>query len=332
MALTQLGLPYPIFTDLDGTPLDGGLVYIGLADDNPETNPILVYYDQELTQVAPQPLRTVNGYVMRNGSPAILYSDDTFSVTVRNKNGVLVLYAAQSFGFLPGGGLRSQNNLSDVDSAATSLVNLGLTATATELNHTDGVTSNIQTQLDSKQATVPTQDQTTWDAGTDTTESLISPAKLSGAVIQSGQWTPNLVNESNVGYTAGSTPLTQIGTYFRIGDLVFANFQFSTKGDTTDKPPDADRAYVSGLPFLGEFGPYPSVLAFSSVLGSIPSASLASVGTSSFLLSSIGPYVALWKSNDMTNNGPGHLLFSDLPAIGTDYSLRSRIIYVADNS
>ena len=34
--------------------------------------------------------------------------------------------------------------------AATTLSNLGLTATATELNYTDGVTSNIQTQLDSK--------------------------------------------------------------------------------------------------------------------------------------------------------------------------------------
>lgn len=37
-------------------------------------------------------------------------------------------------------------------SAATTLTNLGLTATATELNYTDGVTSAIQTQLDAKQA------------------------------------------------------------------------------------------------------------------------------------------------------------------------------------
>lgn len=181
MALTQLGSPYPVFTDLDGTPLDGGFVYFGVADDNPETAPILVYYDQELTQVAPQPLRTVNGYVMRNGAPAILYADDTFSVTVRNRRGALVIYAARSFGFLPGGGLRSQNNLSDVDSAAASLVNLGVTATAAELNFSDGVTSNIQTQLDGK-ADDTTQDQSTWNTGTSTVESLISPSKLFGAV------------------------------------------------------------------------------------------------------------------------------------------------------
>ena len=40
------------------------------------------------------------------------------------------------------------NNLSDLASAPTALTNLGLTATATELNYTDGVTSSIQTQLD----------------------------------------------------------------------------------------------------------------------------------------------------------------------------------------
>lgn len=41
--------------------------------------------------------------------------------------------------------------LDDADAAAQ-LVTLGLTATATEINYTDGVTSSIQTQLDGKQA------------------------------------------------------------------------------------------------------------------------------------------------------------------------------------
>ena len=46
--------------------------------------------------------------------------------------------------------LQANNNLSDIGSATDSLVNLGLTATAAELNYTDGVTSAIQTQLDLK--------------------------------------------------------------------------------------------------------------------------------------------------------------------------------------
>ena len=50
-------------------------------------------------------------------------------------------------------GITSANNLSDVESAATSIINLGITATATELNYSDGVTSNVQTQLDTKATT-----------------------------------------------------------------------------------------------------------------------------------------------------------------------------------
>ena len=48
--------------------------------------------------------------------------------------------------------LSISTNLSDLADADVALVNLGLTATATELNYTDGVTSNIQTQLDTKLA------------------------------------------------------------------------------------------------------------------------------------------------------------------------------------
>lgn len=80
-----------------------------------------------------------------------------------------------------------------------------LTATVAELNYTDGVTSNIQTQLDAKangsttltagtgltgggdlsaNRTISgvTQDQATWEAGTSTTESLVSPAKVKAAI------------------------------------------------------------------------------------------------------------------------------------------------------
>jgi len=47
-------------------------------------------------------------------------------------------------------GLSKSNNLSDLLNTTTALTNLGFTATITELNYTDGVTSNIQTQLDAK--------------------------------------------------------------------------------------------------------------------------------------------------------------------------------------
>lgn len=102
MALTQLAPPYPIFTDKNGDPLDNGYLYFGEASKNPETNPIQVYYDINLTQPAAQPIRTSNGYVMRNGSPALIYANDEFSVTVRDKSGSLVIYSPVGYGIAPG--------------------------------------------------------------------------------------------------------------------------------------------------------------------------------------------------------------------------------------
>ena len=103
MSLTQLAPPYPIFTDKDGSPLDNGYLYFGEINKNPETNPIQVYYDTAFTQPAAQPLRTSNGYVMRNGSPALVYASTQFSVTVRDKNNALVIYSPVGYGIDPEG-------------------------------------------------------------------------------------------------------------------------------------------------------------------------------------------------------------------------------------
>lgn len=101
MPLTQLAPPYPIFTDKNGDPLDAGYLYFGEVNKNPEANPIQVYYDRGLTQPVAQPVRTSNGYVMRNGSPALIYADGEFSVTVRNKNSELVIYSPVGYGVVP---------------------------------------------------------------------------------------------------------------------------------------------------------------------------------------------------------------------------------------
>ena len=102
MALTQLAPPYPIFTDKSGDPLDNGYLYFGVVDLNPETNPIQVYYDSTFTQPVAQPIRTSNGYVMRNGAPALIYAGSQFSVTVRDKNSDLVIYSPVGYGIDPG--------------------------------------------------------------------------------------------------------------------------------------------------------------------------------------------------------------------------------------
>jgi hypothetical protein len=101
MALTQVTGPYPIFTDLDGTPLDDGYLYIGEVNQDPETNPVQVYWDSALTIAATQPIRTNNGYAYRNGTPALIYTAGAFSITIRNKREEFVLYSPVGYGFDP---------------------------------------------------------------------------------------------------------------------------------------------------------------------------------------------------------------------------------------
>lgn len=89
--------PFPVFTDAAGIPLQDGYVYIGTANTNPITNPITVYWDEAGTQPAAQPIRTINGYMSRNGSPGVAYaSANDFSILVRDKNSRLVFASPRS--------------------------------------------------------------------------------------------------------------------------------------------------------------------------------------------------------------------------------------------
>lgn len=86
--------PFPFFTDTTGTPLEGGFIYIGQSNLNPETAPVNVFWDAALTIPAAQPIRTIGGYPSRAGSPSRVYvSADSYSITVRNKNRVLIFSA-----------------------------------------------------------------------------------------------------------------------------------------------------------------------------------------------------------------------------------------------
>lgn len=84
---------YPIFTDIDGQPLEDGYVWIGTANLDPQTNPINVYWDAALTLPAAQPIRTLAGYPANSGTPARLYVNSDYSIRVMNKNGSTVYSA-----------------------------------------------------------------------------------------------------------------------------------------------------------------------------------------------------------------------------------------------
>lgn len=91
MAALSIQVPYPVFYDRDGQPLDNGNIYIGVANLDPVTNPLTVYYDEALTITASQPLVTSGGYVYRNGTPTQLYVNaNDFSITVNDSKNLLV--------------------------------------------------------------------------------------------------------------------------------------------------------------------------------------------------------------------------------------------------
>ena len=93
MSALSIQPPYPIFTETDGQPLEDGYIWIGAANLDPQVNPINVYFDAALTIPAGQPIRTINGYPSRNGTPARLYVNSDYSIRVMNRNGSAVYSA-----------------------------------------------------------------------------------------------------------------------------------------------------------------------------------------------------------------------------------------------
>lgn len=90
---SEVTSPFTVFFDRSGQPLDNGYVYIGTAGINPEVSPITVYWDTSLTTTAAQPIRTLNGYPSRSGSPGSIFIDTSltsYSIVVRDRTGALV--------------------------------------------------------------------------------------------------------------------------------------------------------------------------------------------------------------------------------------------------
>ena len=87
---SPIQLPFPMFFDSDGAPLDRGYVYIGISGLNPISNPQQVFSDVGLTTPMIGPLRTSAGYVVYNGSPACPYVAGDYSMVVQDQRGKVV--------------------------------------------------------------------------------------------------------------------------------------------------------------------------------------------------------------------------------------------------
>jgi hypothetical protein len=97
--MAAITAPLPQFFDRDGTPLDGGEIWIGLPNLNPEASNAAVYWDAAMTQPAAMPLATINGSIARAGTPALVYIGGDYSVLVRDRQKRQVYYAANSADF-----------------------------------------------------------------------------------------------------------------------------------------------------------------------------------------------------------------------------------------
>jgi hypothetical protein len=173
MSALSIQPTYPIFTDIDGQPLEDGYIWIGQANLDPQGNPIQVYWDAALTILAAQPIRTRGGYPVNSGTPARLYVNSDYSIRVMNRNGSTVYSAPTATERL--GNLISFNDISGTLGSDRVEYNQGspgaldrtvedrlqdyvsimdfipenLHATVRDFNNTTDVTIYIQTAMDS---------------------------------------------------------------------------------------------------------------------------------------------------------------------------------------
>jgi len=117
----QIISPYPNFLDSNGNALDFGKLYLGVADDNPVSNPIQIYWDEDYLYPAAQPIIILGGLPSRSGSPGALYCATEYSLSLYDQAGRLIYYCPNGAKFLPG---------DQVDTAITD----GLAATIASLN------------------------------------------------------------------------------------------------------------------------------------------------------------------------------------------------------
>lgn len=104
--MQKLGNPIPLFFDTRGYPMDGGHIYVGIINGDPEVDPVDLFWDPDLTIPAAQPLRTIGGMIVNGTVPAdVFYDEDDYSMRVTDANGVLVAYSPSVYtsdsGFQP---------------------------------------------------------------------------------------------------------------------------------------------------------------------------------------------------------------------------------------
>jgi hypothetical protein len=91
--MTRLTNPQPLFLDARGSLLDAGYVYVGVANADPQAQPISVFFDVDRTIPAVQPLRTLGGVIVNGATPAqVFFVETDYSLRVLDADQQLIRY------------------------------------------------------------------------------------------------------------------------------------------------------------------------------------------------------------------------------------------------
>lgn len=90
MSVLEVKPPYQAFADVDGQPLENGYIWIGAVNLSPQVNPVAVFWDDDQTIPAAQPIRTLGGYPVYQGTPSRFYVASDYSIQVMDSKGSTV--------------------------------------------------------------------------------------------------------------------------------------------------------------------------------------------------------------------------------------------------
>lgn len=114
--------PVPVFLNSSGTLLNGGRLYLGVANADPAVSPVNAFYDSDMTILAAQPIKILGGRTVNESlAPASIYvAEADYSIRVSDTNDAQIEYtpsvASESVTYQP------------VDGDLTAIAALGTTA------------------------------------------------------------------------------------------------------------------------------------------------------------------------------------------------------------
>ena len=117
--MQRLTNPVPMFLDVRGDLLDAGSIYIGIANQDPQLNPIPVFWDVANTIPALQPLRTLGGVIVNKSVRAYVYQPDgDYSLRVRDADMSLITDIPSMVALNPASGVVYQANNANLSAIA----------------------------------------------------------------------------------------------------------------------------------------------------------------------------------------------------------------------